>query len=131
VAAGLVSVLAMSVTTSAEDTSPVEQAGRSDYLQYCASCHGTEGHGDGPATAALATPAPDLTLVAARRDGEFPVDELSMLIDGRTQTAAHGSRQMPVWGERFTVEAGNDDMAAQIVRGRIRMLLAYLRSIQR
>jgi len=35
-------------------------SGKEMYVQYCASCHGKEGKGDGPAAAALKTPLPTL-----------------------------------------------------------------------
>jgi mono/diheme cytochrome c family protein len=129
-AAAVLVSLGSSGVVAAADASAVEQAGRADYLQYCASCHGAEARGDGPTAAALSKPPPDLTRIAARRGGEFPVEELAMLIDGRTPTVAHGTRTMPVWGEQFASEENADAMGDQIVAGRIRMLIAYLQSIQ-
>jgi mono/diheme cytochrome c family protein len=65
------------------------------YQRYCASCHGAEGRGDGPAAAAL-EPAPiDLTRLGC---GAADVMER---IDGRRAVRAHGSSAMPVWGEVF------------------------------
>ncbi|MGZ4843952.1 MAG: c-type cytochrome, partial [Candidatus Angelobacter sp.] len=36
------------------------------YRAHCASCHGTEGKGDGPVAAALTTKMPDLTTITQR-----------------------------------------------------------------
>jgi mono/diheme cytochrome c family protein len=67
--------------------------GESLYRRLCASCHGVGGRGDGPAGAALCRRPPDLTRL---RSG---MPELMRQIDGRRTIRAHGTAQMPVWGE--------------------------------
>ena len=42
------------------------------YRHYCATCHGRDGKGNGPAAAALKVPPPDLTVLARRQKGVFP-----------------------------------------------------------
>jgi mono/diheme cytochrome c family protein len=111
--------------------SPVAEAGRSFFLESCAACHGGDGRGGGPAAAAFLTSPADLTLISARRAGAFPVRELAEIIDGRTMVTAHGDREMPVWGERFSDEESGDSMKERLVQGRIRMLLVYIQAIQR
>jgi hypothetical protein len=49
-------------------------------------------------------------------------------IDGSVGVAAHGSTEMPVWGRRFRREEAGPDSA---LRGRILLLVEYLRSIQK
>jgi|OpeIllAssembly_1097287.scaffolds.fasta_scaffold277769_2 mono/diheme cytochrome c family protein len=39
------------------------------FQAYCASCHGRNGKGDGPAARAIRTPVPDLTQIAAAHPG--------------------------------------------------------------
>jgi hypothetical protein len=39
------------------------------FQAYCASCHGRNGKGDGPAARAIRTPVPDLTQIAATHPG--------------------------------------------------------------
>lgn len=104
--------------------------GRQLFLTYCASCHGKQGRGDGPVAEALKQPPSDLTRMAARRDGAFPAAEIAKFIDGRTEVPSHGSREMPVWGHRFRKDLGGDSVAEEIARGRIDVLIDYLRSIQ-
>jgi mono/diheme cytochrome c family protein len=99
------------------------------FVRYCAACHGIGGRGDGPAAGALLTRPADLTRIAARRGG-FPEAEIARFIDGRTPIAAHGDREMPVWGERFVEDIPDPGVAEAIVRTRLEMLLAYLESIQ-
>jgi mono/diheme cytochrome c family protein len=100
------------------------------YAQYCASCHGADGRGRGPAAGAMKTPPSDLTRIAARRAGSFPDGEITRFIDGRFDLAAHGSREMPVWGERFGERIPDAGVSEEVVRGRILVLVEYLKSIQ-
>lgn len=111
--------------------SAVAQAGHDYFETYCAACHGTDAKGSGPAAAALSEPPPDLTRIAERRGGAFPMVELAALIDGRASPRAHGSREMPVWGEQFAQEVPQEAQQSEIVRGKVLMLLVYLQSIQR
>jgi len=50
-----VTIVAARATTSVD--------GATLYQAYCASCHGRDGKGNGPAVHALRTPAPDLTRI--------------------------------------------------------------------
>jgi len=132
-AAVLLAALGTAATAAAGDAkplSPVAESGRSFFLESCAACHGKEGRGDGPAAATLREKPADLTLIARRRDGNFPMRELADIIDGRSMLSAHGDREMPVWGERFSEDEGGDSMTERLVQGRIVMLLVYLKAIQ-
>jgi mono/diheme cytochrome c family protein len=112
-------------------SSAVQQAGRDYYAEACASCHGMDGRGAGPVAASLTIKPPDLTTMAARRKGQYPYDELASYIDGRKDIVAHGSREMPVWGERFAEDQPKDPQQDRIIHGKVLMLLVYLESIQR
>jgi len=100
------------------------------YRMYCASCHGVEGHGDGPVAASLKVSVPDLTRIAARRGGTFPTDQIRIIIDGRASLPPHGTRDMPVWGWAFGA-TGTDPQSEYRAQGLIGLLMEYLRSIQR
>ena len=100
------------------------------YQRYCASCHGMEGKGDGPAAAAMVPPPKDLTRIAERRGGEYPAGEIARYIDGRFDIPAHGTRAMPVWGESFGAAIPDAGVSEEVVRGRILVLVEYLKSIQ-
>lgn len=104
--------------------------GRVAYLQNCAACHGRFAGGDGPATAALAIPVPDLRRLSSRHAGEFPAERVAQVIDGRETFAAHGDRTMPVWGTEFWLQEGCDNGAEQKAALRVRELVDYLASIQ-
>ena len=75
------------------------------YLQYCGSCHGRSGKGDGPVSRDLKVKVPDLTSLAKHHKGIYPLDDVMATIDGRRLVRAHGDREMPVWGEKFRSEA--------------------------
>ena len=68
------------------------------FSNYCATCHGTNGNGNGPVAPALKTKVPDLTTLARRNGGKFPAVRVRGIIAGDERYAAHGSSQMPVWG---------------------------------
>jgi mono/diheme cytochrome c family protein len=76
------------------------QKGRALYGKYCASCHGLDGRGATELAKLFEKDAPDLTRIATRRGGWFPEVLVEEIVDGRF--AAHGGRQMPVWGETLT-----------------------------
>ena len=127
----LLAALAPAVPAAAEGSSDVQvKMGRELFMTYCSSCHGAEGRGDGPVAKALKKPPADLTRIAARREGAFPASEIAKFIDGRTVVESHGTREMPVWGQRFSEEMGKDSVAEEITRGRIDVIIAYLRTIQ-
>jgi mono/diheme cytochrome c family protein len=95
---------------------------------YCTSCHGSDGKGDGPVAATLKTPPPDLTRIAARNGGHFPSEELQGFVAGNERPiAAHGSREMPVWGPIFQSLEPHD----RLTRIRIESVVKFLESIQK
>jgi len=106
-----------------------------EFLNSCASCHGTDGKGAGFLTRLFRGIDPgDLTQLSARNDGTFPTERVFSVIDGRTEVAAHGDRKMPVWGQRYMYDAmsenGPDVINEYRVRNRIYELVHYLQSIQ-
>ena len=77
------------------------QSGKETFLKYCASCHGEDAKGNGPAAIALQPPPSDLTTLAKRQNGKFPAGYVGALLKFGRNLAAHGSGDMPVWGARF------------------------------
>ena len=126
-----ISLLATSGSSRAEQKlPPMAGAGREEFTTYCTPCHGLSGIGDGVAAPALKKPPADLTRIAARRGGRFPDDEVAAVIDGRSDVVAHGTRDMPIWGERFGDDATDPDEREPLTQGRVALLIAYLKSIQ-
>jgi mono/diheme cytochrome c family protein len=125
-------LLGMALAVEQRPSIPDEavRVGQQYFVRYCSACHGVEGRGDGPAAPVLQPPPADLTRIAQRREGHFPVDEIRAYIDGRTGVPAHGRREMPVWGERFGEIVGSDSLGEAVVRSHLRFLVVYLQSIQ-
>ena len=55
---------------------------------------------------------------------------LMSVIDGRRAVAAHGPREMPVWGARFEEELKGEPMHTYVGLLQTRSLVDYLRTIQ-
>lgn len=133
--------VASSITVALMSTAGLAQAqqkpkldiGKAEYEARCAVCHGTDGKGKGAYTPYLKSPAPDLTALAKSNRGVFPLQRVYDVIEGAGP--GHGTRDMPVWGREFSVEAaeyyGEVPYDAQaIVRGRVLALAEYLNRLQ-
>ena len=88
------------------------ERGKALFSEYCASCHGVSGKGDGPAAPALKIPPADLTALAARNKGQFPSLRVMQAIKAGPSVPAHGSGIMPVWGPIF-LQGDYPDAAGQ------------------
>lgn len=95
------------------------------FRTYCAVCHGVDGKGKGPAVSALKAPPKDLTLLTRTSGGKFPELQVYNAIRGEVGVTAHGSKDMPIWGD---VLRGRGDTS--VVNLRLRNLTKYIESIQ-
>ncbi len=102
-------------------------SGEEMYTSYCAACHGKDGKGAGPAAEALKVPPSDLTTLSKKNGGKYPALKVSSIIRGEDVVAAHGSRDMPVWGKLFWSISGGSD--AEVLQ-RVANLNHYVESIQ-
>ena len=95
---------------------------------YCAPCHGRSGTGDGTVASALRVRPADLTTLAERHGGQFPRDRVREYLVGRGRPiAAHGSGDMPVWGDAFGRTADGADATPE----KIAALVEYLQTLQK
>jgi mono/diheme cytochrome c family protein len=108
----------------APNTDPT--SGAEMYHAYCASCHGLDGKGNGPVTPALKVAPPDLTQLSRQNGGKFPDFKVSNTIQGDNVIVAHGSREMPVWGEVFRALKRDES----VVKLRVYNLTQYIASLQ-
>jgi mono/diheme cytochrome c family protein len=106
-------------------TSPA--SGKEMYTSYCAVCHGADGKGGGPAASALKTPPADLTQLSKSNGGKYPALKVSGIIRGTSDLAAHGSKDMPVWGPLFW---GMSNGHESEVQQRVANLTHYIESLQ-
>jgi mono/diheme cytochrome c family protein len=109
----------------ASDAKSVED-GRELFRTYCASCHGVTGRGDGPAAEELRRRPADLTQFATKNGGVFNAALLHRVIDGRT-VKAHGTMEMPVWGDAFKWRHG---LPEEAIKARIEAIVRYVESMQ-
>ncbi|MGB8061490.1 MAG: cytochrome c [Candidatus Sulfotelmatobacter sp.] len=97
------------------------------YTTYCAVCHGVDGKGSGPAAGALKLPPPNLTTLARKNGGKYPSDHVMNAIQGDLRLPAHGSKEMPVWGDLFW---GMSQEHSSEVQLRVTNLNKYIESLQ-
>ena len=114
---------------------PTTDLGKTEYYAKCAACHGLSGKGEGSFGEVLKVNMPDLTLIAKRNGGAFPVDRVKMAIDGRATPRAHGTSEMPIWGTRYSADAAprHDDYRYDpeaFVQVRVLALVDYLYRLQ-
>jgi hypothetical protein len=129
----IVVVLTMSRTPlqAADDE---EHLGAIEYEIACLPCHGANGRGDGEAGAALKVKPADLTGITRANGGTFPFAKVLQMVDGRAAVAAHGPRDMPVWGDRYRIAADGTETKQEIdsrARVQIEALVRYVQSLQR
>ena len=113
--------------------------GKTEYESNCASCHGLVGKGDGPLSRIYLSKRTDLTTLAKRNDGVFPVQRVYEIIDGRQEVEEHGPRTMPVWGKVYRSKApdlpntglGYYNLRGTIANVKIISLVDFLQQLQR
>ena len=115
-------LLAGGAASAADDT------GARLYLNHCAACHGADGEGSGPVAASMQVSMPNLRTLAQRSDGVFPADAVTAYIDGREVKAAHGDRQMPIWGDVF--RGPDQGTSERTVRRRIAAVVDFIAMLQ-
>ncbi len=101
-------------------------SGAEMYKSYCAACHGTEGKGDGPAVEFLKTPPPDLRMLAQHNQGKYPADHVATTLRLGTPSRAHGTSDMPLWGELFRTVDVNQNLGDL----RVKNLTRFIESLQ-
>src|SRR5689334_9399834 len=87
-------------------------AGQDLFREYCAVCHGSDAKGTGPAAAALKIKPADLTQINQKSGGKYPEVRIQRVITGDDEVQAHGSRDMPVWGQIFRHMSSNTDLGS-------------------
>lgn len=107
------------------------EGGKIIFMQLCASCHGKDARGDGPVASSLKKAPANLTMIQQKSDGQFPVERIAAFIDGREWVAAHGPRDMPVWGQEMGTLVIPEFKRELRISEAISMLVDYLKTIQK
>jgi mono/diheme cytochrome c family protein len=108
-----------------------ENGGKELYLKYCASCHGTQGKADGPVSRDLKVKVPDLTVLRRNNKGAYPVQRVMSSIDGSRVVRAHGTRNMPVWGEVFRQEHEKEKYTELTSLLTAKLIAEYISTLQK
>lgn len=122
----------LSGTLLAQQTQRVD-IGKREFDNNRAVCHGKTGKGDGPYADLLKKGLPDLTTMARRNGGVFPLARAYEVIEGAG--AGHGTREMPLWGQDYSVKAAEYYMDVPYdpqayVRVRILAVAEYMNRLQ-
>jgi cytochrome c553 len=121
-------VFSLGVGTSIE----AQSVGELLFKKNCVSCHGATGRGDGPLSAGLKTDPADLTQIAARRDGVWPMLEVMSILDGYLK-ATNPREDMPIFEELLDndmVELDTGNGLIALVPVKLVEITNYLESIQ-
>ncbi|MBH9577234.1 c-type cytochrome [Inhella proteolytica] len=125
---------ALAVAAGAQTPRERVDFGKREFESKCAACHGVSGKGNGPLAELLTRRTPDLTLLAKQNGGVLPIARMYEAIEAGN-LPAHGTRDMPVWGREYRLQAGEyygelpyDPEA--YVRARILTLIEYVHRIQ-
>jgi mono/diheme cytochrome c family protein len=117
--------------------------GKIEYQSGCAACHGADGKGKGPLREQLKVAPTDLTVLSKKNNGVFPFNAVYETIYGIKVIVAHGTREMPIWGYRYSSDPNRAIGTSPadryinlwydpdaIVRTRILAVIDYLNRIQ-
>lgn len=132
-----VSAALMGAASAQQAPSDPTEIGRVEYRAFCASCHGSEGKGDGGFAAYLTRKPSDLTTLSRNNGGIFPFARTYEVILGEIEVPGHGTREMPIWGTYYSSRAPSQlgpyylpSDVQHYVRGRILALIGYISTLQ-
>jgi mono/diheme cytochrome c family protein len=121
----------------AKQVNAQQNSARQDFLTLCADCHNADAKGNGPLAKNLTKIPPDLTRIRERAGGVFDEKAVYDWILGLKMSDAHGSREMPIWGDWLMDEAVEDSTSLDAARAaekeieqRIMAIVEYLKSLQ-
>jgi mono/diheme cytochrome c family protein len=134
---GLAAIFLLTAGTVAvaQEDLGTQSIGKMEFQKNCASCHGMGGKGDGPLVEFLKQSPSDLTTLSKKNGGVYPQDKVYEWIRDPMRVRAHGTKEMPIWGDRYSMEIiekyGPDYYGpGSSVQQRILELVFYLGTIQ-
>jgi len=124
------------VFASAQPTTTRSQAniaaGKELFHQRCSVCHGMDAKGNGSmydpesADESKRVPPADLTVLSEHNEGKFPAERIRDAVYGQGLIPAHGTPNMPGWGNVFDNLKSNPKRLQEDLRN----LTGYIESIQ-
>ncbi len=135
---GLKTVFFAFLTVTAIGTTHAgDRIGEKEFIKNCSVCHGAGGKGNGPIVDFLKQAPVDLTQIRKNNGGQFPNQRVYDTIVDAGKLRAHGNQDMPIWGERYALEAiqkegefGTGTDSAAVARARVLELVFFLATIQ-
>jgi hypothetical protein len=109
-------VLLFFIAVEIEIEAAEAEQGKQLYIQYCGSCHGKDGRGNGSVSPYLKIAVPDLTMVKKNNKGIYPLDNVMATIDGRRAVRTHGDRAICLSGEKFSERKQNKESTPSLPR---------------
>jgi mono/diheme cytochrome c family protein len=109
-----------------------QDEGRLLFEQNCVACHGSAGRGDGPASRGMTPPPADLTKIAERRDGVWPMLEIMSILDGYFENT-NQREGMPVFDSLLNsemVEFDTGNGVTMLVPSKLINIVNYLETLQ-
>lgn len=122
----LAAMALLSGCSKSDSPAVAEKSPQQLFIDYCASCHGSEGRGNGPVARELRVAPSNLRLLKQKNGGKFPTRRVQGSIDGRGMPPAHGLPEMPVWGAMWKRQG----LSEAQVRARIISIASYIDTIQ-
>ena len=126
----LTTLIIAGIHTAEADVSDSDIVGKKEFITYCASCHGSNGKGDGPIVHFLKRKPADLTQLSKNNDDIFPFDQVYGVFDGTYQFDEHGTSEMPIWGYQFIREAQKDNEPNNAAKAKALNIILYIQIIQ-
>ena len=132
---GTISFLCTGMVSAQEETG-TQSIGKMEFQKNCASCHGIGGKGDGPFVEFLRQKPTDLTTLRKKNRGIYPQEKVYEWIRDPKRIRAHGTKEMPIWGQRYSeeiIETYGPDYTGpgSSVPQRILELVFYIGTIQK
>ena len=126
----MLAVAVAACVTVASAARAADHAGKAVFDQYCASCHGLAADGRGPVAEEMKIIPPDLRKLGQKYGTPLPKQKLRDIVDGREMVRAHGTSDMPVWGEQLVHNVPPTANAEFFKRGTIIVIVDYLDTLQ-
>jgi mono/diheme cytochrome c family protein len=122
--------LLLYASTNLYGAEEIAVVGKKEFLNYCASCHGSDAKGKGPVADWLKRKPANLTQLEKQNNGTFPYDRVYKVFDGSYAVEQHGTSEMPVWGYEFIVEEKAAEDRRAVVKKKVLDIILYIQSLQ-